>query len=365
MEKVTKPIFNHSKEDIFFTALKKDVKEIVERLTPKRSFEIRLKAILFPLLYIAAYCLLIWKGNINRIFYGAYLSMGILLVIIFLNNIHDAVHNTIFRSKKLNQYYVYLFDLMGANSYVWKLRHVRFHHNYPNVQGWDTDIEQSALVSVFPGDIPKWYHRYQHIYLPLIYPFYLLNWLLVRDFKDYFIKTKTIWKLIDIPKKEYVKLFVFKLFYLFYMIVIPYWLLDHNLLKVIGAFLLMIFSASIFSLIVLLSPHANTDSAFPVTNERGELPDTWSMHMFKTTNDIKGENFFTRFLMGNFNYHVVHHLFPNVNHIYYPEITRRIEVYAKEYGIPYRSTSLWRSLKSHYKLLKENGARENIFEETM
>ena len=32
---------------------------------------------------------------------------------------------------------------MGANSYIWKIRHIRLHHNYPNVMGWDSDFEQS------------------------------------------------------------------------------------------------------------------------------------------------------------------------------------------------------------------------------
>jgi linoleoyl-CoA desaturase len=60
------------------------------------------------------------------------------------------------------------------------------------------------------------------------------------------------------------------------------------------------------------------------------------MHMFTTTNDVKHDNWFTRFFMGSFNFHVVHHLFPNVNHVYYPEVTVLLQQYAKKYALPYR-----------------------------
>ena len=69
--------------------------------------------------------------------------------------------------------------------------------------------------------------------------------------------------------------------------------------------------------------------------------------------------------MGCFNYHVAHHLFPNVNHIFYPEITKLLRKYAALHQLPYRVFSLATSLKNHYRLLKRNSVRENIFEETM
>ena len=172
------------------------------------------------------------------------------------------------RANGLINYTFIFFDLMGANSFIWQLRHVRFHHNYPNVNHWDTDIEQSSIFRVFPdGDFSRM-HRYQHIYLPLLYPFYLANWLLIRDFKDFFDKNKTVRKLVQIPTIEYVKLFVFKLSFLFYMIVLPGLVLGIGWLQVIVGFIILLFTASIFSLFVLLSPHANTENDFPVPDEK-------------------------------------------------------------------------------------------------
>jgi linoleoyl-CoA desaturase len=364
LEKFTKPQFPKAGNEGVFRQLRKDVSDYVQQATPAHRPLILFKAFLFPVLYgLTYFCALYWGAD-PAVLYGCYFLLGLLLVTLFLNNIHDAVHATIFKSKKWNDAYVYLFDLMGANSFMWKLRHIRFHHNYPNVAGWDTDIEQSTLARVFPDGPYLKMHRLQHIYLPLLYPFYLPNWLLVRDFKDFFDRRRTVRKLVEVPPVEYIKLFVFKAAFLFLMIGLPKLVLGVGWTEVLGAFLLLLFSASIFSLLVLLSPHANIHAEFPLEKDN-ELPYDWMTHMLKTTNDITSDNWFTRFFMGCFNYHVAHHLFPNVNHVYYPQITHLLKDYAHRYHLPYREYPLWRSLKNHYRLLKQNRQPENFFEETM
>ncbi len=360
-----KPIFATHSDQLEFNRLRKEVGEIVQRLAPRRQKEILLKAIVFPVLYVLTYLAALTYGSYLPLFYACYFLLGLELVFIFLNTIHDAVHGTLFQRKTHNRWFVCFFDLMGANSYIWQLRHVRFHHNYPNVNGWDTDIEQSKLFRVFPDGAYAGFHRYQHIYLPLLYPFYLANWLLVRDFKDFFSTRRTVRKLVDIPAREYVRLLFFKAFFLFYLIVLPIWVLGLAWWQVIAAFGLMLFTASIFSLMVLLSPHANTGADFPLPDNNNRLPYDWMMHMLKTTNDVSHNNWCTRYLMGCFNFHVAHHLFPHVNHVFYPEITQRLQQYAEEHHLPYRSCSLYQSLKSHYQLLKQNRMPENLFEETM
>lgn len=362
---VSKPSFPATADKEIFRQLREEVKTIITKQGLKRAGEIWLKAILFPLLYIITYtAALIW-GNHSFVFYTCYFILGLLIVMNFLNIIHDAAHGAIFKTDWLNKLYFYFFDLLGANSFIWKQRHIRFHHNYPNVNGWDTDIEQSNLFRVFPDGTYSSFHRYQHIYLPLLYPFYLANWLLVRDFKDFFNSKRTVRRLIDIPSIEYVKLFIFKTVFFFYLIVLPKLVLEITWWQCIAAFAIMLFTASIFSLLVLLSPHANTESEFPLPDEQNKLPHSWMTHMMLTTNDITNDNFFTRFFMGCFNYHVAHHLFPNVNHIYYPEITQCLKRYAQMYQLPYREYSLKTSLKNHYRLLKRNRVSESIFEETM
>lgn len=365
MENTLKPTFVKAKGNDLFLELRKEVNETVRRLEPQRKNHIYLKAVLFPIAYIATYvCALSFGNNVNILF-GCYFLLGCFLLLNFLNLIHEAVHHTLFKNKTLNNWYVHFFDLLGANSYIWKVRHIRLHHNYPNVMGWDSDFEQSPIVRVFPQGTFSSMHKYQHIYLPFVYPLYLFNWLLVRDFKDYFKKDNLVWKVTSIPKIEYVKLFLFKAFFLFYILILPKLLLNITWGEIFAAFLIMMFTASIFSLLVLLSPHASTESEFPMPDEGGRMPGTWFMHQLSCTNDVKEDNWFTRFFMGCFNYHIAHHLFPSINHVYYPEITSVIEKFARKNKLPYRKFSLKTSLLNHYRLLKKNAFHENIFEETM
>ena len=365
MGSIIKPVYPKKGDEFIFAELRKQVTQTVASLEPARRKEIVFKAMFLPVVYFSVYIGAIAFGYHPLVLYSCYFLMGLLLVSIFLNVIHDAVHGTIFKSDKINKAYVYLFDLMGANSFIWKLRHVRFHHNYPNVNGWDTDIEQSSLVRIFPTGKFSRFHQFQHIYLPLLYPLYLANWLLVRDFKDFFNKKKTVRKLVEIPGIEYLKLFFFKCLFLCYMIVLPKLILPVSWSMILIAFAIMLFTASVASLMVLLSPHANTESGFPLPDKNNQFEHSWMMHMLITTNDITHDNWFTRFFMGCFNYHVVHHLFPNVNHAYYPEITELLKEQAEKYKLPYRQYSLLSSLKNHYVLLKNNRIEENIFEETM
>ncbi len=360
-----KPHFQKTPDESVFPELRKEVFGVVNNLATYKRTEIVFKAILFPLLYCLAYVTALAFAANKMVFYACYFLLGVLLVLNFLNLVHEAVHQTLFRNRKLNQWYVHFFDLMGANSFIWKIRHTKLHHNYPNVMGWDSDIEQSPIARVFPHGPFYRLHRYQHIYLPLMYPFYLLNWLLVRDFRDFFRKGSVVRKVTDIPWVEYIKLFIFKAVFLFYILVFPVLFSGISLVQTLTGFLLMIFTASIISLFVLLSPHANTDNEFPLPDANGELSRSWLLHQLSTTNDVQEDNWFTRFFMGCFNYHVIHHLFPNVNHVYYPEINKILERYAQEYQLPYRKVPLLVSLKNHFRLLKQNRMQENIFEEVM
>lgn len=349
-----------------FQDLRKKAAQIVEELENERGWQVKLKAVFFPLAYLGIYFLLLKGGHRPLIFYLAYFFLGIFLVLNFLNLIHDAVHNVTFRSNKwLNNLYVHFFDLLGANSYIWRIRHIRLHHAFPNVMNWDSDFEQSPMVKIFPQAESKKMHKYQHIYLPFLYPLYLFNWLLIRDFKDFFKKGTIVQREVEIPKIEYLKLFIFKAFFFSYVLVIPKYVLGVSWWAVISGFLLMVFTASLISLLVLLSPHANVYSDFPQPDEEGNMPYSWFEHQLHCTNDVSNDNFFIRFFMGSFNYHIAHHLFPNVHHIYYPELTTLIQEFTAEHDLPYRKQSLLQSLLAHYSLLKKNAVKENIFEETM
>ena len=171
-------------------------------------------------------------------------------------------------------------------------------------------------------------------------------------------------KVCIIPTIEYFKLFFFKALFIFYMVIVPI-MLGLDWYVSIGALFVMFAVGSVFALLSLLTPHINDMNQFPLPNESGKLNVSWFKHQFVTTNDVSLNNWFTRNIMGNFNFHLAHHLFPNINSVYAPEVTSEIRNYAIENGFEYRSYKLFKALNYHYKLIKANAVTDNFFEEDM
>ena len=326
---------------------------------------IRLKTCIFPLIYAALYFFTLAAYPLKIMFYLGYFSMGIFLVFIFLTVIHEVSHDNVFKSKSLNRFFLYFFDILGANSFIWKRRHEVMHHNFPNMQGWDTDIEQSSIFKIYPFAPHTRLHNHQHYLMFLLYPLYLFNWLLIRDFKDFFSAKSTIKKSTYIPKKEFLKLIFFKSFYIFYMFAVPVFWFKIPFLSVLGGFLVLTFSASIFALAVLLPPHANVENEFPLPDSDQQVETTWFEHQLRTTTDISNNNWFISFFMGNFNYHVAHHLFPHLSYAHMKIATEEIAVYATENGFSYRQYPFFKALHNHYLLVKQNAFHESILDETL
>lgn len=363
-----KPSYNKtSHETQLFNELRKRVSERVSDIKEDRDKIIRLKTFLLPLIYFGCYIWALFHGNSTWIYLSCFVVMGLTLVLIYLNIIHEAAHNNIFKNKKYNRAALRIFDFVGANSFIWERRHIVSHHAYPNVNGWDTDIEQSGPILIYPHAKPKGIQKYQHRFFFLVYPLYLFNWMFIRDFRDFFDKNRIIQKTTSrIPTIEKVKMLLFKAFYFFYQIGIPILFFQISWKLALGAWFLQIIVASSFALFVLLPLHPLVDNEFPLLDKESQLPYSWIRHQFEVTNDLANNNKFIRYVLGNFNYHVAHHLFPNYSYEYYDEITDEIEKFAREHQLNYKKYPLTVALRMHYELLKNNATSiQEAMEETM
>lgn len=272
-----------------------------------------------------------------------------------LNIGHDAAHNTIFKKKKYNKYLLLVFELLGTSSYNWVNRHIGAHHLFPNVMDLDSDIQQTNMVKIFPNDKHLKIHALQHLYMPFLYMFYILRWIVYRDFKDAGTSNIGVFDNSKFPREELFKMVASKAFYLFYMVVIPSYVLNVSIVSFLLAFLILTFSGSLVITFVLLSTHVGEDANFPKANEEGALPHSWSYHQLITTSDFSTNNKTINFLFGGFNHHVIHHLFPNICHIHYPELTKILKSVAIKHDAPYSSEKyLIMAIYSHFKLLKKN-----------
>ncbi|MEP7128120.1 MAG: acyl-CoA desaturase [Chitinophagales bacterium] len=332
----------------FFSVLRGRVNALLDRTDSKRFNYAHAKAIAFFLAFIFFYVLLLFSATAAQVII-CYTLLGITNFLIILNIVHEAVHGSLFPAKKLNAFASHWLEVLGTSSYFYRKRHIQSHHLYTNIVGLDLDIEQSALVRLSDQEPFRKYHRYQHFYLPLLYFLFSLNWFFIRDTKDYFRFKKTG----TMPRWVLPQLILFKINFLFFIIVLPVLIIPVSWYTILFGFLVMNFILSGLAAMALLTAHVGEDAVFPEPDQDGIMKDTWAVHQVRTTHDFATNSPFFNFILGGFNFHVAHHLFPSVSHVNYPAITKIIKQTCFEFGIEYKNEALGKAMLSHFKLLRK------------
>src|SRR5260221_209810 len=111
--------------------------------------------------------------------------LGFILASIGFNVMHDACHGSYSSKKWLNDLMGLSLNALGGNAFIWKFKHNIVHHTYTNVDGMDDDIAKSPFMRSCTTQ--KWVpaHRFQHIYMLLLYAASSFLWALVLDIVKY------------------------------------------------------------------------------------------------------------------------------------------------------------------------------------
>lgn len=274
--------------------------------------------------------------------------------LIAFNIAHDASHGALFKNARLNHIFSYSFNLIGVSNYIWNIKHNLSHHTFTNIPGHDMDIEQTKIARFTVNTPPKWFHRYQHLYLPFFYPFLSIFIIFIKDFMM-FGKQKYGNSEVSHPGKEYWILFISKLFYLTYALIIPLVVIDLPWYKILLGFLLVHMVVGLFLATILIPVHALDDSDFPEPDENGIIDNSWVVHQIESTSNYGANNWLLTWLAGGLNTHIIHHVFPNICHIHYYELTKIIRQTSHEYGIKFRDKTIGDAAISHLRFLKTMG----------
>jgi linoleoyl-CoA desaturase len=338
----------------FYLTLKKRVHTYFRENNISRysNLEAVTKSILFTSLFIGSYVLIISVALPSGLFLLAWFMMGIFLILAAMSMVHDAAHGVYSSAPWINQALLRFANLVGGDGYMYKYKHTISHHPYTNIHGVDIDLEQSGIVKVSPFTKSKRQYRYQSVYMKVLYPFYILFWVLLRDFKYYKKKSIGLVEAHHAPIHWFVLIFS-KLFYLGYMLVIPALVLDISFLLILVGFLCMQMGSGIIAMFALLANHVVEDSLFITPGEDGRISCSWGEHQLRTTDDYSPDSKLLSYLFSGLNHHVAHHLFPKYCHVHYPAITKMVRATAEEFGLRYRYNSLTGALNSHFKLLKQ------------
>jgi len=322
------------------------------------DWTIRIKIFLLFLLFFSSYFMIYANKNSGGMILLYATIFGCISIMIALNIVHDASHNALFREKKWNKLLLLCMNLLGSSGYLYHLNHVRIHHTYPNVVGIDADINQpNPVLRVSPG-APKYkFHRYQHLYALFVYIFYTLFLIFIKDFEDFRFIPKKDSPLLRVrhPRKEYYLFFISKLFYITYALILPLIFLQIVWWKIILGYFFVNIIMSLIAVGVQVLIHTNDRAHFIETDSKGIIHRDWAVHTLLNTSDLMAENRFVTFMLGGLNTHTVHHLFPGICHIHYPQLTKILKETAKEFNLTYTNLSLFQSIRSHYNFLKALG----------
>lgn len=308
------------------------------------------KFIFYFSICVALYTMLFYIEN-QILFVVDYVFFGLFLVLFAFNFSHDFSHGTVFKSEKSNMFcFVTIYTLVGAHAASWKKRHIESHHFAPNVEGHDSDLKISKLIRVLPDSQWYWFHRYQHIYSWIAYMSYSLFWIFIKDFVIFFSEDSTEEK----KKWSYhLTFWIQKIIYIIYLLVIPMLFTMQSYSVVIIGFLAMHFIQSLFLLLTFFMTHHVENTMYPKVNREGEISVSWLMNQIQSSNDMHPFSETANFILGGFNNHIAHHLFPNIHHIHYPKLNRILyDVLEKNNIIP-NQTTYFGGIISHLKLLKK------------
>jgi linoleoyl-CoA desaturase len=321
------------------------------------NLEMVLKTIFFLILFVSLYALILLEVFAG--FYQILLAMmlGMTMAFIGFNICHDALHGAYSANKKVNKTLGFLFNVIGANAYMWNITHNIVHHSYTNVVHHDEDIEIApGLVRVSSTD--KWnkLHRYQHIYAFFLYTLTTLAWFFKKDYKKFFQKRIGDSHINKHPRIEYFNLFFYKFIYYGLFIIIPLMVMEASWQQFLAGFLAMNFAEGVVLGLVFQLAHVVEDTNIVEATAENNIEEAWAAHQMKTTANFATKSKLAFFLCGGLNFQVEHHLFPKICHIHYRNLSPIVAETAKEFGLPYHNNeTFFTALQSHYQLLKKMG----------
>jgi linoleoyl-CoA desaturase len=291
--------------------------------------------------------------------------LGMFAAFIGFNVCHDAIHGSYSGNPKVNRVLSLVFNLIGANAYVWSITHNIVHHTFTNIPGHDEDIEVApGLIRLSPEEKINKIQRYQHLYAFLLYGLASLSWVFRKDYKKFFQKKIGNYDNSRYPKTELFNLFFFKAVYYTLFIVVPLIVLDITWWQFLIGFVAMHLAEGLVLGLVFQLAHVVEGTDFPMPNEKGNIEEAWAIHQMRTTANFARNSTLANFLCGGLNFQIEHHLFPRICHIHYRPISDIVKQTAEEFNLPYiESETFGGAIASHYKMLKKFG--KEAYEQAM
>ncbi len=323
-----------------------------------------IKSITILAMYLIPYFIVL-TVNITNPWTVLYLwiIMGIGSAGIGLSIMHDANHGSYSKNQKINRILGYLLNFIGGSAVNWRLQHNYLHHGYTNVDGMDEDIDPGVVMRLSPHKKRLRIHRWQHIYGWFLYGLMTLSWVTAKDYAQ--LKRYRNRGLLVKQNQSYKwllrELIISKVFFYGYLLVLPLIFSEVAWWQTIIFFVIMHFIQGFILTIVFQPAHVMPVSEYPLPDEEGNLENTWAIHQMYTTSDFSPKSRIFSWYVGGLNYQIEHHLFPNICHMHYKNLSNIVKKTASEHGLPYNvQDNFIIALINHGRMLKKLGRYDKL-----
>ncbi len=316
------------------------------------------KAIIMIIALVAVYVHLLLWTPVWYLALGESAILGGIVAAIGFNVMHDGSHGSFSNSKVMNRVAASSISLLGANHFMWNMKHNMIHHSFTNIDGVDDDIEIGVLMRMAPTQKRYMMHRFQHMYFWVLYMLLYVFWIFFTDYKKYFSR-----KIGNVPLKkmnatDHFEFWSVKVYHAAVFIVIP--IIFVGWISWLVGFLVMSLVAGFVLSIVFQLAHTVEHTEFPVADfETNKLPDEFAAHQIKTTANFATRNKLVSWLVGGLNFQIEHHLFPKVSHVHYPAISQIVKNVCNEYQLQYiEYPTMRKAVVAHVRFLRQMGKHD-------
>jgi len=402
----------YSWESDFYKVMKRRVvKRLAQRgLSRRGSYEIWIKAVLI----LTGFWGSLFRMYVASTFLTAAMwsaSMGIFAAFVGTCIQHDGNHGAFANGRLPNKVAGWTLDMIGASAFTWEFQHMLGHHPYTNLldsdeekrketgvdcpmvekdQESDPDVFSSfPAMRMHPLHKQEWFHRYQHIYGPLLFAFMTLSKVFQQDIQV--VLSKRLYH-IDANCRygsvlNIFRFWVMKAVTLGYMLGLPCYY--QGITSGIALFLLGHFTCGEVLATMFIVNHVIEGVSFAekseeisaggkvcrpktvfgttpmektkskVERENGKTVDVpyndWAAVQCQTSVNWAPGSWFWNHFSGGLSHQIEHHLFPSICHTNYVHIQDVVEQTCNEYGVPYQSEpsflGAYKKMLSHLKYL--------------
>lgn len=345
----------------FITELRSTVSNYFKenKINEHGSMQIILKTLFATMLYFIPYVLML-TGVIQSI--GIVLLFWVLMGLgnsaIGVSTMHDANHGSFSKYEWINKLFSNSLYLLGGFPENWRYQHNTLHHGYTNIEGHDEDIGHGGILRFSPHKPLQAIHKYQYIYAWFLYGLMTFSWVTVKDFirimrykkaDDFLSKgttfTSLLWKLI-----------ISKVIYYAVFLVLPIILVPVAWYWVLLGFFMMHFTSGFILSAIFQTAHVVPSSDFPLPDGENKLDTNWAINQLNTTSDFAPKSKVFSWFIGGLNFQVVHHLFPNISHVHYKNLSLIVREKAEKYNLPYHvNRTFIGAMYQHLLMLKSLG----------